>query len=100
MVYDTAIDDINDILLGGHLNHHANKAMESKAMITVSSMLVYYHSLLNLLNHGINVYIIDYNINGHFKAFDVVDNKSMLNCLYHQRIHSALWHLYNSLIVI
>ena len=59
MVYDTAIDDINDILLGGHLNHHANKAMESTVMITVLSMLVYYHSLLNLLNHGIKVYITE-----------------------------------------
>ena len=48
MVIDIAIDDINDILLGGHLNYHANKAMESTVMITVLSMLVYHHSLLNL----------------------------------------------------
>ena len=59
MDYVRTLDDINDILLGGHLNHHANKAMESKSMITVLSMLVYHHSLLNLLNHGINVYITE-----------------------------------------
>jgi len=59
MDYVRTLDDINDILLGGHLNHHANKAMESTVMITVLSMLVYYHSLLNLLNHGIKVYITE-----------------------------------------